>query len=422
MTRPSLGSQVRNPRWLWIVSCDFQLKILLPFPSATRLEDALAKAVPAAAAMLTEDTLWKRRQSLWVMIPIMLIWQISYWHTEAMKDQERKVVTVGSSVPLSAPLRTSSSQLIQWEFIGDIPLQVIVEYSNTTGRMTVYPPYKGRVQFSPENSSLLLMNVQETDSGTYKVVFDLNEKEAKKTLLKVIKPISKPQMRINTSLTGSAARLSCEVAEGQVDAVVWMKDGQPLPPEKCYQLSDNQSVLSIKKLERSDCGSFSCNVSNEIQWQEASLNVSVQGIPSNFQWALICAAVALVIFGFSASVFLFLLFKQKQQRKTLPMTLNATAFIGAILFVISISFSVRTIYDFQGQGCAELSHLTFSLAIPALITFIFFLVLSVVYFRRKKRSILENQKTWSHHVHVGIPNDSSNQVKEVELKNLKSNP
>ncbi|XP_038604320.1 hemicentin-2-like isoform X2 [Tachyglossus aculeatus] len=371
--------------------------------------------------MLTQNTIQKRRQSLWVMIPIMLIWQVSYWPTEAMEYQERKVVTVGSSVFLSAPVKIHPRQLVQWEFISNIPLQVIVEHSNLTGRMTVHPPYNGRVQFNPENSSLLLKNVQETDSGIYKVVIDLNEKEAKKTLLKVIKPISKPQMRITTMLTGSATTLSCEVAEGQVDAVVWMKDGQPLPPEKCYQFSANQSVLFIKKLERSDCGSFSCNVSNEIQWQEASLNVSVEGFPSNFQWALVCAAVAVVIFGFSASVFLFLLFKQNKQRIALPMTLCATAFIGIILLVISVSFSVRTIYDFQGQGCSDLSHLTFSLAIPALVTFIPFLVLFVIYFRKKKRSISEKQKTRSHHDRDEILNDSSTLVNETELKSCKSN-
>lgn len=69
----------------------------------------------------------------------------------------------------------------------------------------------------------------------------------------------------------------CDVAEGRVDTIAWKKDGQPLPPGGGFHLSDNLSVLYLRPAKKSDCGSYSCNASNGISWQETSLNVTVAG-------------------------------------------------------------------------------------------------------------------------------------------------
>lgn len=55
----------------------------------------------------------------------------------------------------------------------------------------------------------------------------------------------------------------------------WKKDGQMLPPDRSY--SGSLRVLCLRMAKKSDCGSYSCNASNGISWQETSLNVTVAG-------------------------------------------------------------------------------------------------------------------------------------------------
>lgn len=69
----------------------------------------------------------------------------------------------------------------------------------------------------------------------------------------------------------------CEVVEGRVDTITWKKDGQALPQGRGFYVSGNLSILHLRAVKKSDCGSYSCNASNGISWQETSLNVTVAG-------------------------------------------------------------------------------------------------------------------------------------------------
>lgn len=90
-------------------------------------------------------------------------------------------------------------------------------------------------------------------------------------------PVSKAQLQINSTVVGSAVELSCKVPVGKVQAIDWKKDGKPLPRNRGYQLSENFRVLYIPETQKTDCGSFSCNASNEISWQETSVNLTIEG-------------------------------------------------------------------------------------------------------------------------------------------------
>lgn len=75
----------------------------------------------------------------------------------------------------------------------------------------------------------------------------------------------------------ASGEVLCEVAEGRADVFTWKKDGQMLPLDRSYHLSGSLSVLPLRMVKKSDCGSYSCNASNGISWQETSLNVTVAG-------------------------------------------------------------------------------------------------------------------------------------------------
>lgn len=90
-------------------------------------------------------------------------------------------------------------------------------------------------------------------------------------------PVPQPELQCSSKVAGSPIELVCVVPEGTVASISWKKDGHPLPPEKCYLLSEKDTVLQIRNGEKSDCGSYSCNVSNVISWKEASLDLTVTG-------------------------------------------------------------------------------------------------------------------------------------------------
>lgn len=91
-----------------------------------------------------------------------------------------------------------------------------------------------------------------------------------------LEPVSQPELWSNLSLIGLSTELVCSTSVEKVAKYQWKKDGKPLPIESHYQLSQNNSVLLILNTTWSDKGSYSCNVSNEVNWHEVSLELPVQ--------------------------------------------------------------------------------------------------------------------------------------------------
>ncbi|KAM3911838.1 uncharacterized protein RB166_020361 [Leptodactylus fuscus] len=52
----------------------------------------------------------------------------------------------------------------------------------TTGDLTIYPKYTGRLQFYPLNASLLLHNLQVNDSGNYSLILSVDNKRFTRTI------------------------------------------------------------------------------------------------------------------------------------------------------------------------------------------------------------------------------------------------
>ncbi|XP_038604179.1 hepatocyte cell adhesion molecule-like isoform X3 [Tachyglossus aculeatus] len=224
---------------------------------------------------------------------------------KSLNAEERKVAAVGSSVLFLAPDIPSSIKIIQWEFINDLPLHVIVEYNSQDKSITVYPPFNDRIHFSPSNGSLLLNDVQKNDSGTYKAIINLDEQKARRTKLEVLEPVSLIQLRSSTRRAGSVIELSCGAKGDRINSFEWKKDGQPLPAERCYQLPGNHSVLFIMEGKKLDCGFFSCNVSNEISWMENSLSLIIEGISPSLHLVQNLSAATLILVVVVGAGFIF---------------------------------------------------------------------------------------------------------------------
>ncbi|NWS76913.1 CEAM6 protein, partial [Crotophaga sulcirostris] len=189
----------------------------------------------------------------------------------------RRVAAEGSSLLMRAP-DIKNVSFTEWEYIRNTTHELIVQHYADSPSPNIYPAYQGRVIFYPKNGSILLQRLQETDSGIYKATVDLMRDKARTTLLTVIKPVPQPELHCTSNLAGSPIKMVCMVPEGmEVSSISWKKDGRPLPPEKCYIHPGNITVLQIRNGGKSDCGSYSCNVSNVISWKKATLNVTVTG-------------------------------------------------------------------------------------------------------------------------------------------------
>ncbi|XP_071899299.1 hepatic and glial cell adhesion molecule-like isoform X2 [Anas platyrhynchos] len=182
----------------------------------------------------------------------------------------------GSSVTMHAPAIRNIS-LAEWEYIRENIPELILQYYAESQSVTIDPAYEGRVFFHQNNGSLVLQKLRETDSGIYRATVNLMQDKATTTTLRVLKPLPQPKLLSISNLDGSLINLTCVLPEGTVADVSWKKDGHPLPPEKCFQLTGKTTVLQIRKAEKSDCGSYSCIINNSISWKEAALNLTVTG-------------------------------------------------------------------------------------------------------------------------------------------------
>ncbi|KAL9837132.1 uncharacterized protein GJ701_010755 isoform 3-T3 [Geothlypis trichas] len=113
-------------------------------------------------------------------------------------------------------------------------------------------------------------------------------------------PVSPPQLQTSSLLVRATGQIICEVAEGRVDTITWKKDGQPLLPDRVSQPSSSRSVLYLRPAKKSDCGSYSCNASNRISWQETSLEVTIEGLSHRLKHTLRIAVIAVVFAVVSA--------------------------------------------------------------------------------------------------------------------------
>ncbi|NXT76882.1 HECAM protein, partial [Zapornia atra] len=188
-----------------------------------------------------------------------------------------KAAAVGSSVLLPGPDNITHPHSMQWEYLNGTDSLTILQYYRGSHNPTIHAPYTGRAVFHPSNGSLLLEGVQESDSGIYKVTVTVGDGESLQILLEVLRPVSRPRIWSSVLMAQVTGEVFCEVAEGKVDAITWKKDGQPLPPDRSSQLSSSLSALYLRSAKKSDCGSYSCNASNGISWQETSLNITISG-------------------------------------------------------------------------------------------------------------------------------------------------
>uniref|UniRef100_A0A8C3B7Y5 Ig-like domain-containing protein n=1 Tax=Cairina moschata TaxID=8855 RepID=A0A8C3B7Y5_CAIMO len=275
---------------------------------------------------------------------------------EAEGALQRRVVVVGSSVLLAGPADAVHIHSACWEYLNGSISRAVVQYDERSHYVAIHPPYVGRALFHPPNGSLLLEDLQESDSGIYKVTINLAERESLKVLLDVLKPVSRPQLWSSGLVAKATGEVLCKVVEGRVDTITWKKDGQALPRGRGFHVSGSLSILHLRAVKKSDCGSYSCNASNGISWQETSLNVTVAGLSPPLKNVLRIVVVAVVFAAVSGWGLVFPVCQSEKLRISPSIAIILPEIV--LLYVIVVTFLVAANVTFQPTKLIQLKSTT----------------------------------------------------------------
>ncbi|XP_069723976.1 uncharacterized protein [Phaenicophaeus curvirostris] len=350
---------------------------------------------------------------------LLLVLQVSF---AAAGITEIRHAAEGSSILMHAP-DIKNVSFTQWEYLSTTSSALILQHYAHSQSLTIYPAYQERVIFYENNSSILLQGLRETDSGNYIATVNLIKEKARTTLLEVIKPVPQPELQCTSNLAGSPIKLICSVPEGmEVSSVSWKKDGHPLSPEKCYLLSENITVLQIRNGKKSDCGTYSCNISNVISWKEATLNLTMTGLTPRLHHAQRMVIVTLMFTTVSAIGFIIQLchgFGEAAKKLVILSThgflcissllLLAASIIWMLeeghkvsqnsttptMLVINLLFTTLLLQNVQKlheQGCSEAVHVTGSCVSAAVAIFVVLLLLLLCYHRNKLKEKMTNTR------------------------------
>ncbi|XP_015716037.1 uncharacterized protein LOC107312816 [Coturnix japonica] len=134
-------------------------------------------------------------------------------------------------------------------------------------------------------------------------------------------------------------------------AVSWKKDGHSLIPQNYYyQLTQNSTELWIRKGGRSNCGSYSCNVSNAVSWNVATVNLTITGLSPPLHNALRMTVAALVFAVIAAISFVIQLVKPGAHRLGKEAWTWLTKPIIGLLGISSLLLFVTSVIWMREEG------------------------------------------------------------------------
>ncbi|GAA6074739.1 HEPACAM family member 2-like, partial [Tachysurus ichikawai] len=79
--------------------------------------------------------------------------------------------------------------------------------------------------------------------------------------------------KIIVSSSSGSLTLNCENS-GKFKQLQWFRNGLPLPDDQRFSLSDNNKTMVVSSLTSSDCGNYTCKVSDEHRTSAAHVIVS----------------------------------------------------------------------------------------------------------------------------------------------------
>ncbi|XP_041707719.2 carcinoembryonic antigen-related cell adhesion molecule 1 isoform X1 [Coregonus clupeaformis] len=150
---------------------------------------------------------------------------------------------------------------------------------------TIGPGYGDRITLNNNTWSLELRNLTLDDSGEYRLAITTATAETinGSTKLVVYENVSDANITGPTNhlfADASSANLTCEAA-GNITAIQWMKEGQPLSAGGNIFFSEENRKVSISPVKRHDGGEYLCKLINPVSSATASYSMIVNYGPDS---------------------------------------------------------------------------------------------------------------------------------------------
>ncbi|XP_068552722.1 uncharacterized protein [Anas acuta] len=274
----------------------------------------------------------------------------------------------GSSVMMHAPA-IRNIDLVEWEYIRENIPELILQYYAESQSVTIYPAYKGRVDFYQNNGSLVLQKLRETDSGIYKATVNSMQDKAATTNLRVIgltPPACAAQM-----MTAAALVLTA------ISAVLFVIRLSQLGKLRLGKEAWEWLMMSILGLL---CTSSLLLLAASVIWMQEDCH-SAAFILLGLILSAGIVAMALTAVAMSPCRPAVLTHFRSRGWHRVILCITATMLVVNLLFT---SLLLRGFHQLHERGCSEAVNLTIGFVIPAVAVLSMLLLLFLWYYKKNQ--------------------------------------
>ncbi|GAA6099816.1 hepatocyte cell adhesion molecule-like isoform X4 [Tachysurus ichikawai] len=152
---------------------------------------------------------------------------------------------------------------------------------NKPGNITCFYRCKN-ISFNLKNMSLILDHITKKDEGNYVEKSIFKNKTILSFNITLSVPCLEPRIlfvsKVNDSFISGSLTLNCETS-GEFNQLQWFRNGLPLPNDQRFSLSKKNKTMVVSNLTSSDCGNYTCQISNENRTSAAHVNVNKNACP-----------------------------------------------------------------------------------------------------------------------------------------------
>ncbi|XP_060765113.1 HEPACAM family member 2-like isoform X2 [Neoarius graeffei] len=141
---------------------------------------------------------------------------------------------------------------------------------------TTCPDPCQNINFNSENRSLILVHLTPEDEGIYEEKSTFTNSTIKYFNITLTFLTA---TNITVSSSPGSLTLTCGI-KGEFQLLQWFRNGLPLPEDQGFSFSENKTTMRVSHPNSSDCGTYTCRVSNENGKSE--VQVSINGNSTGF--------------------------------------------------------------------------------------------------------------------------------------------
>ncbi|XP_059495416.1 carcinoembryonic antigen-related cell adhesion molecule 7-like isoform X2 [Stegostoma tigrinum] len=197
-------------------------------------------------------------------------------HLSESKVPEESVIlaAAGSDVTFPGPEHPETYTRSVWIFYNHIISDVVSFSKVSEPRIQIRKKYKSRIQPNATTLTLVLQNVEESDTGIYKLFSRQHVRTISEVTLHVYKLLGESRISSNSSQENSTIALTCAVS-GKVESVMWLAITDSAAKNRYTLIYDN-TTLVIQNAQKSDSGIYGCFIRNPFSKSSAFYELTVK--------------------------------------------------------------------------------------------------------------------------------------------------